>query len=191
LAGRGARQCCFATRRWKESNLSFDYQPLLKGDLVELRPLRSGDHDTLYAVAADPLIWEQHPIKNRHEEDSFRSFFRESLASGGALIATDAKTQQVIGSARFHGYDEQADEVEIGWIFLARSHWGGVYNGEVMRLMLQHAFRFVSSVVWLAAPHNVRSQRAAEKVGGVRVGLRPDDAGRDSYVYQFTESEPT
>jgi RimJ/RimL family protein N-acetyltransferase len=164
----------------------FDYQPVLKGGLVDLRPLHSRDYDDLYAVAADPMIWEQHPIKNRHEEDSFQSFFRESLASGGALIAIDRKTQQVIGSARFHGYDKQADEVEIGWVFLARSHWGGTYNGEMVRLMLEHAFRFVGSVVWLAAPQNLRSQRAAEKLGGVRVGSRPDGAGRDSYVYQFS-----
>jgi RimJ/RimL family protein N-acetyltransferase len=171
--------------------VSFDYQPVLKGGLVELRPLHARDYDNLYAAAADPLIWEQHPIKNRHKEESFRSFFRESLASGGALIAIDGKTRQVIGSARFHGYDEQADEVEIGWIFLARSHWGGIYNGEVTRLMLRHAFRFVSRVVWLAAPDNLRSQRAAEKIGGVRVGFRPDGGGRISLVYQFTESERT
>lgn len=168
--------------------MPFDYQPLLQGGLVELRPLHPRDFDNLYAVAADPLIWEQHPVNDRHERDSFQSFFRESLASGGALIAIDGKTQRVIGSARFHGYDEQADEVEIGWVFLARSHWGGVYSGEMMRLMLQHAFRFVSSVVWLAAPHNLRSQRAAENIGAVRVGSRPDGGGRDSYVYQFTES---
>ena len=62
--------------------MSFDYQPVLKGDLVELRPLRSEDYEDLYAIAADPLIWEQHPVTNRHEEGSFQAFFREALASG-------------------------------------------------------------------------------------------------------------
>ena len=169
--------------------MPFDYQPTLKGDLVELRPLRPNDYDSLYAVAADPLIWEQHPVKNRHEQTSFQEFFRESLASGGALIVIDAKTQRVIGSARFHDFDEDRDEVEVGWIFLARSHWGGIYNGELTRLMVKHALRFVSGVVWLAAPENVRSQRAVEKIGGVRVGSRADAGGRDSYVYLITESE--
>ena len=168
--------------------MSFDYQPVLKGDLVELRPLRSEDFDDLCAIAADPLIWEQHPVKNRHEEGCFRVFFREALASGGALIANDAKTQRMIGSSRFHGYDEERSEVEIGWTFLARSHWGGMYNGQMKELMLQHAFRFVSSVVFLVGPQNLRSQRALEKIGGVRVGSRPDAEGRDSYVYQITSS---
>ena len=166
--------------------MSFDYQPVLRGDLVELRPLRAEDYDELYAVAADPLIWEQHPVKNRHEEGGFQVFFREALASGGALLATDANTERVIGSSRFHGYDKERSEVEIGWTFLARSHWGGIYNGQMKELMLQHAFRFVSCVVFLVGPQNLRSQRAVEKIGGVRVGSRPDAEGRESYVYQIT-----
>ena len=168
--------------------MSFDYQPVLKGDLVELRPLRLEDYDDLYAVAADALIWEQHPDRNRHEEGRFQEFFREALGSGGALIAIDAKTQRVIGSSRFHGYDKERSEVEIGWTFLARSHWGGMYNGQMKELMLQHAFRFVNCVVFLVGPQNLRSQRAVEKIGGVRVGSRPDAEGRDSYVYQITAS---
>ncbi|MBI3261888.1 MAG: GNAT family N-acetyltransferase [Acidobacteria bacterium] len=168
--------------------MSFDCQPVLKGDLVELRPLRPEDYDDLYAIAADPLIWEQHPVKNRHEEGHFQIFFREALASGGALLAIDTKTQRMIGSSRFHGYDKERSEVEIGWTFLARSHWGGMYNGQMKELMLQHAFRFVSCVVFLVGPQNLRSQRAVEKIGGVRVGSRPDTEGRDSYVYQITAS---
>ena len=168
--------------------MSFDYQPVLKGDLVELRPLRSEDYDDLYAIAADPLIWEQHPDRNRHEEGRFQEFFREALASGGALIAIDAKTQRVIGSSRFHGYDEARSEVEIGWSFLGRSYWGGVYNGQMKELMLRHAFRFVSSVVFLISTQNLRSQRSVEKLGAVRVEPRPHPSGLEIYVYQITAS---
>jgi N-acetyltransferase len=166
--------------------MPFDLQPILKGELLELRPLRAEDYHDLYAVAADPLIWEQHPIKDRYKEEVFQAFFREALESGGALIATDSKDGQVIGSSRFHGFDEDKSEVEIGWTFLARSYWGGVYNREMKQLMLQHAFRFVHSVIFVAGPDNVRSQRAVEKIGGVRVGSRPDRSGRDNLVYQIT-----
>ena len=160
--------------------MPFDYQPTLKGKLVELRPLRSDDHADLYAVAADSLIWEQHPDKTRHQEAGFAAFFRESLASGGALLATDAATQRVIGSSRFYGYSERRGEVEIGWTFLARSHWGGAYNGELKQLMLRHAFRFVSSVVFFVSLENVRSQRAVSKIGGL-LEAEPDAAGRLVY----------
>jgi N-acetyltransferase len=168
--------------------MSFDLQPSLKGELLELRPLRAEHFDDLYAVAADPLIWEQHPIKDRYKQEVFTAFFREALESGGALLATDSKDGQVIGSSRFHGYDKEKSEIEIGWTFLARSHWGGIYNNEMKQLMLRHAFRFVSSVIFLIGPQNLRSQRAVEKIGGVRLGSRPNGAGLDSFVYQITAS---
>lgn len=165
--------------------MSFENQPTLNGNLVRLRPLRPGDFDALYAVAADPLIWEQHPAHNRHEYAVFREFFQESLASGGALLATDARTEHVIGSSRFHGYNESASEVEIGWTFLARSYWGGRYNGELKQLMLRHAFRFVSSVVFFVSPGNMRSQRAMQRIGGV-LESQPDEKGR--LIYRITAS---
>ena len=166
--------------------MTFELQPTLRGELVELRPIREDDFDALYAVASDPLIWEQHPASDRYKEDVFREFFRGALESGGAFVVSDAKTGRVIGSTRFCGYDEGKGEVEIGWTFLARSHWGGAYNGEMKRLMLEHAFRFVESVVFLVGPENMRSRRAVEKIGGVLEGSRPNAAGRDSVVYRIT-----
>jgi N-acetyltransferase len=168
--------------------VSFDLQPILQGELLSLRPLRPEDFRDLYTVASDPLIWEQHPVKDRYKEDVFKGFFRGALESGGALIAIDSKDGQVIGSSRFHGYDEEKSEIEIGWTFLARSHWGGVYNREMKQLMLRHAFKFVNSVVFLVGPQNIRSQKALEKIGGVREGSRPDASGRESLVYEITAS---
>jgi RimJ/RimL family protein N-acetyltransferase len=163
----------------------FDLQPILEGELLRLRPLRPEDWDGLYAVASDPLIWEQHPARDRCEEDVFKGFFREALESGGALVVIDSKDSRVIGASRFHRYDEEKSEIEIGWTFLARSHWGGIYNKEMKQLMLRHAFRFVNSVIFLVGPQNLRSQRAMEKTGGVRVGSRTDGNGRDSFVYRI------
>jgi N-acetyltransferase len=166
--------------------VAFDYQPTLRDALVELRPLRGSDYDALYAVAADTMIWVQHPDKTRSQPAGFQAFFQQALASGGALLAKDAESGRVIGTSRFNGYHESQDEVEIGWTFLARSHWGGRYNGAMKRLMLDHAFRFVSRVVFVIDPSNHRSQRAVEKLGGVRVGSRPDASGRDCYLFQVT-----
>ena len=165
--------------------MAFDLQPVLRGELLDLRPLRAEDFPDLYAVAADPLIWEQHPVGDRYKEEVFREFFREALESGGTLIAMEANSGRVIGSSRFHGYDEERSEIEIGWTFLARSHWGGVYNGEMKRLMLRHAFRFLDNVVFLVGPQNLRSQKSVEKIGGVRAGSRTDGGGRESFVYRI------
>jgi RimJ/RimL family protein N-acetyltransferase len=166
----------------------FDLQPTLQGPLVTLRPLSPADHDRLFAVAADPLIWEQHPDKTRFQPAGFQVFFQEALDSGGALLAMESASGQVIGSSRFHGYDEAADEVEIGWTFLARSHWGGQHNREMKRLMLEHAFRYVDRVMFLIDPANHRSQRAIERIGAFRVGMRADASGRRSCVFQISAS---
>jgi N-acetyltransferase len=164
-------------------------QPVLKGQLLELRPLQPEDFDDLYAVASDPLIWEQHPHNTRHQEEVFRKFFRDALASGGALIAIDSGTGRVIGSSRYAGYSQEKSQVEIGWTFLARSHWGGVYNGEMKRLMLEHAFKFVDNVVFVIGIQNFRSQKAVEKLGAVRVGTTVDGGGADCFVYRLTRGE--
>jgi N-acetyltransferase len=166
--------------------MPFSLQPVLTGDLVELRPLCEQDFDALYAVASDPLIWEQHPASNRYQPDVFKAFFRDAMDSGGAFLVTDRKDGRVIGSSRYFGYDEAKGEIEIGWTFLARSHWGGVYNREMKRLMLRHAFQFVERVIFLVGPTNWRSQKAMEKIGGVRIGSRRDATGRESVVYRIT-----
>ncbi len=164
----------------------FDLQPTLKDELLELRPLRLEDLPNLYAVGSDPLIWEQHPSNDRYQVGVFKNFFRDAMESGGALIAIDSKDGRIIGSSRFHGYDKEKNEIEIGWTFLARSHWGGTYNREMKELMLRHAFKFVNSVIFLIGPKNLRSQKAVEKIGGIRAGSRRDTNGRESFVYQIT-----
>ena len=113
----------------------------------------------------------------------FRGFFSDALASGGALLAIDSHSGAVIGSSRFNAYDEAAREIEIGWTFLARSHWGGHYNREMKRLMLTHAARFVDKVLFVVGSHNLRSQRAVEKLGGVQSGSRHHGDGKEDVIY--------
>ena len=163
-----------------------DLQPTLTGELLVLRPLRAEDFADLHAVARDPLIWEQHPARDRYREPVFRAFFHDALASGGALVAIDRRQGGVIGSSRFHGYDAERQELEIGWTFLARSHWGGPYNREMKHLMLRHAFRFVERVLFVIGPQNVRSRRAVEKLGAVLAGSRQDEHGAERVVYEIT-----
>jgi len=166
-----------------------DRQPVLRSDLVELRPLRADDFEGLFSVSSDPLLWEQHPSKERAERSGFERWFEEAVACGGALTVIDCRDGRIIGTSRFHGYDEDRREVEIGWTFLARSHWGGAYNSEMKRLMLQHAFGSVDAVLFRVHSENFRSQRAVEKLGAVRVGTEIDALGRgENYVFRLEAS---
>jgi RimJ/RimL family protein N-acetyltransferase len=151
--------------------MSFDLQPYLKGELIELRPLMPNDWNDLFAVASDRLIWEQHPESDRYEKDVFKVFFKDALESGGAFVVIDRNSKRIIGSTRFHGYDPEKSEVEIGWTFLARECWGGRYNREMKQLMLAHAFKFVENVIFYIGENNVRSQKATEKIGAIKSGM--------------------
>jgi len=166
--------------------MPFDSQPTLTGKLVHLRPLAAGDFDALFAVASDPLVWDQHPANDRWQETVFRRFFDDGLASGGALIVTDAATGAVIGSSRFDGYDAEKREIEIGWTFLSPSVWGAGHNGDMKRLMLEHAFQFVDRVNFYVGLENFRSQRAMEKIGGVRNGTAIKTLGLEHIIYTIT-----
>lgn len=172
----------------QNGGMPFDGQPLLDGETLTLRPLREDDFETLYAVASDRLLWQQHPHSDRYKPDVFRGFFDDAMRSGGALLIT-TKDGTAIGSSRYDHYDQAGSEIEVGWTFLARSHWGGGTNRELKSLMLDHAFRFVDRVVFLVGPGNLRSQRAVEKIGGRRVGTRVDDSGDEDVLFELRRSD--
>ncbi|HTK95388.1 MAG TPA: GNAT family N-acetyltransferase [Terriglobales bacterium] len=158
--------------------MNVDLQPTLTGSLVELRPVRPDDFEQLFAAASDPLIWEVHPEPDRYQRAVFQKFFAGALECKGAFTVLDRKSGRVIGSTRFHHYYPDKRQVEIGWTFLAREFWGGDYNGEMKRLMLDHAFGFVDRVVFTVGENNIRSQKAVKKIGGVLIGTE-DRPGLD------------
>lgn len=167
------------------SQAPVDLQPTLEGELLRLRPMRPEDFEPLYGVASDPLIWAQHPAHDRWQREVFRGYFDSGLACGGALVAIDRASGALVGSSRYYGWDPVTREIEIGWTFLARSHWGGRHNAEMKALMLAHAFRFAKTVLFFVGPQNLRSRRAVEKIGGVLRGT-VERFGSESVVYALT-----
>ena len=143
----------------------FEFQPVLKGGLVYLRPLVSDDFEKLYEASSDPLIWEQLPRGDRYKRKVFTHFFDESLSLKTTLVIEDLKTREPIGSSRYARLNTALSEIEIGWTFLSRQYWGKGYNSEAKRLMIDHAFQFVDSVFFVCAKTNFRSRRAVEKLG--------------------------
>jgi RimJ/RimL family protein N-acetyltransferase len=142
-----------------------DFQPTLSGDLLELRPLRPDDFDALFCAASDPLIWEQHPESDRHQRDVFQKYFDGALESKGGFAIIERKSGRIIGSSRYCNLDLTNREVEVGWTFLERKFWGGRYNRELKKLMLDHAFQFVDRVLFVVGEKNLRSQKALGKIG--------------------------
>jgi RimJ/RimL family protein N-acetyltransferase len=147
----------------------FNLQPVLENELLQLRPLKEEDFESLYKVASDPLIWEQHPAKERSEREGFKTFFSDAMKSGSAFVVIDKDTGEVMGSTRFYPVDGFKNAISIGWTFIARKYWGGAYNGTMKHLMIEYAFNYVDNVLFHIHENNTRSQKAVEKIGGKRI----------------------
>ncbi len=164
-------------------NPKFELQPHLLGETLVLRPLSSTDREALFSVAADPEVWKQHPKWNRYQRDVYDSFFQKILESGGTLAILDRSTGEVIGNSAY--YRLESDSVFVGFTFLKRIYWGGSTNRELKRLMLDHAFQFVSRVYFEAGENNLRSRRALEKIGAIFLQREPMD-DHVNVVYEIT-----
>ena len=82
-------------------------------------------------------------------------------------------------------------ELEIGWSFLARAYWGGVYNREMKRLMLDYAFQFVDRVIFVVGVDNIRSRKAMLNIGGVltdrRVARAIPGVSSESVIFEISK----
>lgn len=166
-----------------------DFQPTLTGPTIIVRPMTPDDWSELFAAGSDPAIWRLHPVSNRYTEGEFRKYFDGGVNSNMAFVFVDRATGRLIGTSRYHGHTPDIGEIEIGWTFVARSHWGGAVNREVKRLMLDHAFTFANAVVFWVGESNWRSQGAMRKIGGVlREGLfeRPVPDGTRYVIFEIT-----
>lgn len=143
-------------------------QPTLQNDFILLLPLQQNDFERLYAVASDPLIWEQHPNKDRYKREVFQIYFEGAMESKGALLLIDKLTGEVAGSSRFYDHNEAENSLLIGYTFIARKFWGKAYNPAMKALMIDHAFQYVDNILFHIGVNNLRSQIAIGRVGAVK-----------------------
>ena len=147
----------------------FDCQPVMCGSTLRLRPLAESDFERLYLAASDPRIWADHPANNRYKREVFEAYFASRLATGKALAVIDIDSGQIVGTSSYYAPPDLPDSIAIGFTFLLRAKWGGDTNRELKRLMVEHAFKAYDTVCFHIAPGNIRSQKAAMKIGAVHL----------------------
>ena len=171
----------------------FELQPTLENEFVKIEPLKESDFEVLYAVASDPLIWEQHPNKDRYKREVFEIFFKGAIESGGAFLVFDKQTGKAIGSSRYYDYSMENKSILIGYTFFARSHWGSKFNPALKNLMIQYVFQFVDAVIFHIGANNMRSQKAIERLGAVKTGeLEVEyygEASKLNFVYEIKKED--
>jgi N-acetyltransferase len=174
-------------------SLRINFQPSLQDSFVIARPLLETDFESLYLAASDPLIWEQHPNKNRYQREVFQNYFTGAMESGGALLVKDAQTNAVIGSSRYSDYEEATNTIFIGYTFFIRSHWGTGHNYALKRLMLEYIFQHVDTVAFYIGAVNKRSQISLERFGTIKTGEAETayfgEAPKLDYRYAITKEQ--
>jgi N-acetyltransferase len=150
--------------------MEFLSQPTLKDQFVELHPLQESDFDRLFEAASDPLIWEQHPNKDRYKKEMFEIYFEGAIKSKGAFIILQVGSSEVMGSSRYYDFSETDNSILIGYSFLTRKFWGGNYNRQVKILLLNHIFQYIDKVHFHVEINNLRSQKAIKKLGAKNSG---------------------
>ncbi|WP_210489029.1 GNAT family N-acetyltransferase [Rufibacter aurantiacus] len=173
--------------------MDFSIQPVLENERVILYPLQEEDFEALYNTASDPKIWEQHPNKNRWQQDIFRTFFDGAMQSQGAFKIVDKASGDVIGSTRFYGYNEQDNSILIGYTFYVTSSWGKGINLAVKGMMLDYIFQFVSKVFFHIGAKNIRSQIAITRLGADKVAEEEvayfGEASQLNFVYEISKGK--
>lgn len=173
--------------------MHFDLQPTLENDLIKIVPLKEADFEALYAVASDPLIWEQHPNKDRYQRPVFQNFFKGAIESQGAFIVYEKETGKVVGSSRYYELDEENNSVAVGYTFIGRDFWGKGHNRALKTLMLDYAFQFVDKVILHIGATNFRSQKATEKLGATKVGELEvayyGEPAKWNFIYQIDKAK--
>lgn len=171
---------------------NFNLQPeILENETIKLIPLQEDHFEALYEVASDPLIWEQHPIKDRYQKDIFKTFFETAISSNGAFLILDQKTNEVIGTTRFYDYNPEKSNVGIGYTFIGRKFWGGPYNQSTKKLLIDYAFQNVDSILFHVGAENFRSQKAVLKLGSIKINeiTFPINGGILHFEYELKKNK--
>jgi RimJ/RimL family protein N-acetyltransferase len=177
------------------------FESIIQGQNIDLERLTNDHIFPLESIAFDPLIWQNLPFKIM-DKHSFETFIKEQQQRNlndqqVTYVIRDKASRQVCGSTGFINIDAANHQLEIGPSWLSPKVWGTKVNIESKYLLLTYCFDKASimRVEFRTRETNIRSQKAIEKIGGVKEGLlrchRKNDDGtfRNTIVYSIIQPE--
>src|SRR5258707_11929565 len=175
----------------------------LETSFIRLRFLTEQHREPLHLLAKDDRIWEY--TKTLMVTDTypqqFEAYFNEALATatrgGQAFVIYDTVTDAIIGMTRVYDVDRHVKKATIGHTWYTPGVWGKVHNKACKLLLLEYLFDALqfNRVAFTVKGQNVRSQKAVEKIGGVREGIlrhfeiRNDGLPSDTHVFSILGEE--
>jgi RimJ/RimL family protein N-acetyltransferase len=112
-------------------------------------------------------------------------------------VVEDTETKEVMGTTRIYGIDFVNHACEIGSTFYGKKFQRTHVNTTCKYLLLKHCFENLGMirVQFKTDELNVSSQRAIERIGGIKEGvlrnerLRSNGTVRNAVVYSIIDSE--
>ena len=176
----------------------------LRGQHVYLELLNASHVPTLKILAKDESLWEftKTLLINETYDEQFDNYINTALDPDGvgmqrSFVIHDAASNTIIGMSRYYRIEPSHKRLDIGYTWYTPAYWGKVHNKECKLLLLQYAFETLKfqRVEFEVAHQNIRSQKAVEKIGGVKEGvlrkhgLRPDGSVRHTVVFSIIDDE--
>lgn len=160
---------------------------LRHNDQISIYSLVAADHDALWDIAADPLLWHQHPAKERNTKNGFRAFFEDSMSKRISVVCKLNESGETIGISSYYELDEAEGHVSIGFTFISRALWGTGINAQFKQLMIAHAKETwnVNRILLHVAEGNQRSEKAIKKLGATRTPTLRESTYNGSTVTSF------
>jgi len=177
------------------------FKQLISGLSIDLERLRNDHLPELGSIAMDEKIWQNLPY-NIKDNASFVVFIKELQHKNldnqqVTYVVRNKTTGQVCGSTGFINIDAINQQLEIGPTWLSPNVWGTKINIESKYLLLRDCFeeRNVMRVEFRTREANIRSQKAIEKIGGIKEGLlrchrkNEDGTFRNTIVYSIIQPD--
>ncbi|MFB9761369.1 GNAT family N-acetyltransferase [Ectobacillus funiculus] len=173
----------------------------LIGDLVRIVPMERYHVQNLYESGKERDIWTHLPrgMNTLADMQAFveEALERKRLGEEFPFVILLRENNKVLGTTRFLGISWPNKSVEIGWTWLNPSVWGTNINTECKYLLLEYCFETLEiiRVQFKTDERNLRSQKAIERIGGVKEGIlrnhmiRQDGSYRNSVFYSIIEQD--
>jgi len=164
-------------------------QVILTGTHVELIPLDRSHHDQLCRIGLDADLWKltTNEIRTPDDMQNYIATALKDQSAGSSLpfVIIEKKTSTVVGSTRYHSFNEANRRVVIGHTWIALDWQRTFVNTEIKYLMLKYAFEDLNCrrVEFIVNSINDRSRRAL-----VRIGAKQEAVLRNYSIGKVGES---
>ena len=174
----------------------------LIGRIVRLEPLDDAHIPALAKFGLEEEIWRYMRYGKVETVEQLSDWVHElldlqALGTDMPFAVISLASGNAIGCTRYLHIDPPNRSLEIGGTWYGLDYQRTQVNSECKYLLLKHAFEQLKCVrVWFKTDlRNQHSQRALERLGGVKEGvlrnhmILPDGYIRDSVVYSILPNE--